>query len=100
MPEIEGGRSTFWLTSLTIDPTLARVDRTDLIEYLGRHDIEARPVWKPMHLQPLYREHRIVGGKTSERLFRDGICLPSGSSLIPSDRERVIALVRERFYAA
>lgn len=100
MPEIRGGRSTFWLTALTIDPSVAPIDRTTLIEYLDSYDIEARPVWKPMHLQPLYRDRPVIGGKVSERLFREGICLPSGSSLSVPDRERVIALIQEAFAAA
>ena len=90
MPEAPNCRSTFWLTALTIDP--AAVDRTN--EVVRRHleslNIESRPVWKPMHLQPLYGECEIVGGKVSEELFNSGLCLPSGSSLSSNDRTRVI----------
>jgi dTDP-4-amino-4,6-dideoxygalactose transaminase len=90
MPEAEGRRSTFWLTTLTVDPRLAGVTREDLRLHLETLDIEARPVWKPMHLQPLYRDAPVIGGKVSERLFDLGLCLPSGSSLSDRDRERVI----------
>jgi dTDP-4-amino-4,6-dideoxygalactose transaminase len=69
MPEISGGRSTFWLTTLTIDAKAARGNRTSLMEALEAENIEARPVWKPMHLQPLYSANRIIGGKVSQRLF-------------------------------
>jgi pyridoxal phosphate-dependent aminotransferase EpsN len=96
MPEIEGGHSTFWLTTLTIDPAVARTDRTRLMAAFEAENIEARPVWKPMHLQPLYRENRVVGGKVAERLFENGLCLPSGSSLQPKDRDRVIEIARSQ----
>ena len=95
MPEINGGRSTFWLTALTVDPNAAGTDRSALIEHLGSHDIEARPVWKPMHLQPLYRDRRVIGGSVAARLFELGLCLPSGSSLTDAQRDRVIELTRE-----
>jgi dTDP-4-amino-4,6-dideoxygalactose transaminase len=96
MPEISGGRSTFWLTALTIDPVAAGVDRTTLIDHLGEHDIEARPVWKPMHLQPLYRDNPVVGGAVSADLFERGLCLPSGSSLTDSERERVVDAIQAK----
>ena len=96
MPEISGGRSTFWLTALTIDPVTAGVDRTTLISYLGEHDIEARPVWKPMHLQPLYRENPVIGGAVSADLFERGLCLPSGSSLTESQREQVVDAIQAK----
>jgi dTDP-4-amino-4,6-dideoxygalactose transaminase len=59
-------------------------------------DIEARPVWKPLHLQPLYRGAESVGGEVAERIFEHGLCLPSGSALSPADQERIIAVVLER----
>ncbi|MGH8923773.1 MAG: aminotransferase class I/II-fold pyridoxal phosphate-dependent enzyme [Acidimicrobiia bacterium] len=96
MPEIEGSRSTFWLTALTIDPDLAGTDRSTVINLLESHDIEARPIWKPMHLQPLYRGCSSVGGAVAARLFETGLCLPSGSSLTADGRDRIISLVRER----
>ena len=91
MPEAEGCRSTFWLTCITIDPNEAGVTREDVRLHLESLDIEARPVWKPMHLQPVFERHRVFGGSVSERLFRDGLCLPSGSSLTDEQRERVVA---------
>jgi len=100
MPEIDGGTSTFWLTALTIDHTLAGTRAADVIALLDQNGIEARPVWKPMHLQPLYRGCEIVGGGVSESLFRNGLCLPSGSSLLPEQRERIIELIRESIEAS
>lgn len=90
MPEPGDARSTFWLTALTIDPELAGVDREDIRLHLESVDIEARPVWKPMHLQPVFEEFEVIGGEVSERLFRDGLCLPSGTSMTDEDRGRVI----------
>ena len=58
------------------------------------HDIEARPAWKPLHLQPLFADHERVGGAVAERIFDQGLCLPSGSSLPDADQDRVIELVR------
>ncbi len=89
MPEAEGCRSTFWLTCLTIDPDEAGVSREDVRLHLESLDIEARPVWKPMHLQPAFDECKAFGGKVSQRLFDDGLCLPSGSSLTEAQRDRV-----------
>lgn len=97
MPEAPEARSTFWLTCLTIDPAAAGVDREMVRLHLETLDIEARPVWKPMHLQPVFEKYRVYGGDVAARLFRDGLCLPSGSSLTPEDRDRVIAGVREAF---
>ncbi|MGI8517457.1 MAG: DegT/DnrJ/EryC1/StrS family aminotransferase [Acidimicrobiia bacterium] len=95
MPEIEGGRSTFWLTALTIDPMLSGRDRNAIMDLLESEDIEARPVWKPMHCQPLYRDSTVIGGIVAEELFNHGICLPSGSTLQPSDRQRIISLMHQ-----
>jgi dTDP-4-amino-4,6-dideoxygalactose transaminase len=96
MPEAPGCRSTFWLTALLVDPTEAGVTREDLRLHLEGFDIEARPVWKPMHLQPLYEGSPMFGGKVSERFFDLGLCLPSGSSLSDNDRSRVVDAIRER----
>jgi pyridoxal phosphate-dependent aminotransferase EpsN len=93
MPEAEGCHSTFWLTALTIDPDVAGVTSTDICRLLETHDIEARPVWKPMHLQPLYGRYQVRRGDVANELYERGLCLPSGSSLTDQDRERVASLV-------
>jgi dTDP-4-amino-4,6-dideoxygalactose transaminase len=82
---------------MLVDPVAAEISRDDLRVHLESLDIEARPVWKPMHLQPLYQDCRVLGGKVAERLFDLGLCLPSGSSLTDNDRERVVAAIKERF---
>jgi dTDP-4-amino-4,6-dideoxygalactose transaminase len=100
MPEAPGCRSTFWLTCLTIDPSQAGIDRETVRLHLESLDIEARPTWKPMHLQPLYMECDHLGGEVSRMLFETGLCLPSGSSLTPKERDRVIAGVLAAFRSA
>jgi len=94
MPEFDGSFSTRWLTCLTIDPRQFGATREDIRLALEADNIEARPVWKPMHRQPAYESCRCVGGPVADALFEDGICLPSGSSLNESDRDRVIAIVQ------
>ena len=95
MPETEGGRSTRWLTCITIDPEAFGASRVEVMAALEERNIEARPLWKPMHLQPVHAGCRVRGGGTAERLFERGLCLPSGSSLSPQDRDRTIRVIRE-----
>jgi dTDP-4-amino-4,6-dideoxygalactose transaminase len=97
MPEAVGNRSTFWLTTFTIDPTLAGVDREAVRLHLESLDIEARPVWKPMHLQPVFADCEVYGGAVSQRLFEHGLCIPSGSSLTESQRDQVVTEIRSVF---
>jgi dTDP-4-amino-4,6-dideoxygalactose transaminase len=93
MPEAEYGRSTRWLTCLTIAPKEFGATREDVRLALEAESIESRPVWKPMHLQPVFKQCRVRGGDVSERLFETGICLPSGSALSVEDLARVCAAV-------
>ena len=95
MPEASWGRSTRWLTCLTLDPDAFGADRTDVIERLAEENIEARPVWKPMHRQPVFEAFDCVGGGVAEDLFEKGLCLPSGSSLNVEELDRVAGLVRD-----
>ena len=94
MPEAGGGRSNRWLTTAAIDPVRFGATRDDVIEALGAENIEARPVWKPMHMQPVFAKARVFGGTVSERLFDQGICLPSGTGLAEDDLDRIAQLVR------
>lgn len=100
MPEAVNSYSTFWLTALTVDPAEAGIDREVVRLHLERLDIEARPAWKPMHLQPVFEEFRVYGGEVSSRLFDTGLCIPSGSNLSDDDRSRVVEAVREAFGAS
>lgn len=97
MPEASWGRHTRWLTTLTIDPVLSGVDREMIRLALEAENIEARPVWKPMHLQPVFAKYECVGGAVAERLFTNGLCLPSGSNLTETDLSRIVAVIRNLF---
>jgi pyridoxal phosphate-dependent aminotransferase EpsN len=92
MPEAPYGTATRWLTCATIDPR-AGMDREILRTALERADIEARPVWKPMHLQRAYSSAEIYGGTVGRHLFETGICLPSGSNLTNADMQRVLDVI-------
>jgi len=89
MPEHPAGRPTRWLTCLTLDPVRFGTDRAAVRLALAAENIESRPVWKPMHLQPAFSGCRVRGGAVAEDLFRRGLCLPSGSNLSQADRRRV-----------
>jgi len=97
MPEASWGHSNRWLTCLTIDSAIAGTDREQVRLALEKENIEARPVWKPMHLQPLYASAQKFGGAVAEEIFARGLCLPSGSNLSPADRARVAAIVKSCF---
>jgi pyridoxal phosphate-dependent aminotransferase EpsN len=94
MPEAPWGMSNRWLTCITIEPGAFGASREDVRLALEAEDIEARPVWKPMHLQPVFAGCRAVGGGVSARIFETGLCLPSGSGMPEADRARVISVVR------
>lgn len=95
MPEAPFGRATRWLTCLTINPTAFGADREQVRVALGKQQIEARPVWKPLHLQPVFAGCECIGGVIAEDLFEYGLCLPSGSNLTTEDLERVIHAIAE-----
>jgi dTDP-4-amino-4,6-dideoxygalactose transaminase len=90
MPEAPWGNATRWLTCLTIDPTAFGVDREHVRLALAEAQIEARPVWKPLHLQPIFEQYDRFGGEVAEDLFDRGLCLPSGSNLSDEDLACVI----------
>ena len=96
MPEAAWGRHTRWLTTLTIDPIAFGHDRESVRCALAQMGIEARPLWKPMHLQSLYAGCEVAGGAVAERLFAQGLCLPSGSNLGPAVIDQVAAVVRSQ----
>jgi pyridoxal phosphate-dependent aminotransferase EpsN len=90
MPEAPYGRSNRWLTCVLVDPKAFGASCEDIRLALAALNIESRPLWKPMHKQPVFRGCKAVGGKVSEMFFERGLCLPSGSSLTPADQARVI----------
>jgi pyridoxal phosphate-dependent aminotransferase EpsN len=95
MQEAEYGKSNRWLTTLTIDNKKTGINRNQIIEALEKENIESRPVWKPMHLQPLYKgaDYVSLDGDISKNLFENGLCLPSGSNLSEDDQNRVIDII-------
>jgi pyridoxal phosphate-dependent aminotransferase EpsN len=94
MPEATYAHANRWLSVVTLDPDTFGADREAVRLALEADDVEARPLWKPMHLQPVFAGCRVVGGTVGERLFAVGLCLPSGSAMTDADLERVAGLVR------
>ncbi len=101
MPEVSYGRSTRWLTVLTVDEKRCGVTATAIIDALAAQNIETRPVWKPLHLQPLFKSNKYYphspGESISDKLFAGGLCLPSGSNMSAEEQDRVIECVRKVF---
>jgi pyridoxal phosphate-dependent aminotransferase EpsN len=99
MPELKDTQSNRWLTALTINEKEAGVTAGEVLVALTKENIEARPVWKPLHLQPIfdglrYYPHR-KNDSVSDRLFQQGLCLPSGSNMAFDDQMRVIECIKE-----
>ena len=97
MCQPEGGdfNSNYWLTCITVEPEVAGFTREDVRLALDADNIESRPLWKPMHLQPVFKDAPFYGNGTSERLFEIGLCLPSGPTLTDEDVERVTKVVKQ-----
>ena len=95
MCQPEGGdfNSNYWLTCITVEPEEAGFTREDVRLALDEDNIESRPLWKPMHLQPVFKNAPFYGNGTSERLFEIGLCLPSGPTLTDEDVERVVKVI-------
>lgn len=89
--------SNHWLTAIVIDPAVAGITREDLRLGLEEGNIESRPLWKPMHMQPVFSDCKFYGGKVAEELFENGLCLPSGSNLTDDDRERIKKYIENIF---
>jgi len=94
MPDASYGRPTSWLTCITIDPASFGATNEDVRLRLEARDIESRPTWKPMHLQPAFSGCPMVGGAVSNAIFAHGLCLPSGSSLKEDELHTVCELIR------
>lgn len=95
MPEANYGRSTRWITCVLVDPELFGVTRGEIGQALEKENVESRPAWMPLHMQPLFNGCRIVGGSTSEEIFRKGLFLPSSSSLKLPELEKVVGVIRK-----
>jgi pyridoxal phosphate-dependent aminotransferase EpsN len=95
MPEAPFGRATRWLTCLLIDPASWGSTPAEICARMAAHEIEARPMWKPMHRQPVFAGCRVRGGHVADEIFRCGLCLPSGSNLSQADRHRVVDVFKQ-----
>ncbi|MDF2476040.1 MAG: pyridoxal phosphate-dependent aminotransferase [Sphingobacterium sp.] len=89
--------SNHWLTAITIDENKTGISREDLRQALLVENIESRPLWKPMHLQPIFQNSPYYGGNIAEELFNMGLCLPSGSNLTPTEKERIKSAIERKF---
>ena len=94
MPQASYGQSNCWLTCLLIDPQGFGATREQVRLALEAENIESRPCWKPMHLQPVFARHRVRGGAVAQNIFERGLCLPSGSNLKEDDLQRIIAVIQ------
>jgi dTDP-4-amino-4,6-dideoxygalactose transaminase len=98
MEEPQGFFSNRWLTTILIDPNESGgVTREEVRLSLENENIESRPLWKPMHLQPVFKAYPYYGGNMSESLFENGLCLPSGSNLREEELDRVLTCIRRLF---
>ena len=95
MPEALYGYSTCWLTCVTVTPSAFGANREQIRLALEEQNIESRPLWKPMHLQPAFAGCAVRGGEVAADLFDRGLCLPSGSSLTSGEQDRIIEIVAE-----
>ncbi len=103
MQEADYGKSNRWLTTLSVDEKSTGISRTHIIDTLEKENIESRPVWKPMHLQPLYNSYEYVRNDdrdVSAELFEKGLCLPSGSNLSENDQNRIIDIILDTIKSA
>ena len=99
MPEANFGKSNRWLTVLQVEETLFESSCEEIRLQLEKQNIESRPVWKPLHLQPLFQRYRCRGGAVAEKLFRQGLCLPSGSSMTEEDLLRVVSVIEQMSFS-
>ena len=95
MPSVPEGDPNYWLTVVTVDAQEFGASPEEVRKQLEHRDIEARPAWKPMHLQPAFADRPVRGGHVAEEIFRTGLCLPSGSSMSDADVDRVAEAVRQ-----
>ncbi|MFA2841475.1 aminotransferase class I/II-fold pyridoxal phosphate-dependent enzyme [Bacillus paranthracis] len=91
MPSNEWNEPNYWLSSMTLN---GKIRPIDVMEALEKENIESRPVWKPMHLQPFFEKYDFVGTDVSERLFENGVCLPSDTKMTDKDLDRVVKIIK------
>lgn len=93
-PEGDVFNSNYWLTCITVEPEEFGASREEIRLALNANNIESRPLWKPMHMQPVFKDAPYYGNGVSERLFEIGLCLPSGATLTDNDIERVVRVIK------
>ncbi|MET3319940.1 UNVERIFIED_ORG: dTDP-4-amino-4,6-dideoxygalactose transaminase [Peribacillus simplex] len=91
MPSNEWNKPNYWLSSITLNGMVRPID---IMEALEKENIESRPIWKPMHMQPFFEKYDFVGTNVSEKLFENGVCLPSDTKLTDEDLERVVEIIK------
>ena len=92
MPINEWNEPNYWLSCITLSGSVRPID---IIEALEKENIESRPIWKPMHLQPFYEKYDYIGGDVSEKLFENGVCLPSDTKMTDEDLDRVCCVIKK-----
>jgi dTDP-4-amino-4,6-dideoxygalactose transaminase len=97
MLEVSYGKSNCWLTVILTNPEEFGADREAVRLALEKENIESRPIWKPMHMQPVFKGCRVRAGRVSEDLFKRGLCLPSGTQMTEEDLGRVVNVIRSCF---
>ncbi len=95
VPEMSYGRHTRWLSVMLVDEQKFGKDREQIRLKLEDHNIESRPLWKPMHCQPVFQGYETIGGTLAESLFLQGLCLPSGTALTNDQLDYIISIVRD-----
>jgi len=91
MPELANSRGNRWLTALTF----AKTDYQKIMKALDNINVESRPLWKPMHMQPLFKDAKTYLDGTSEELFKNGLCLASSTTMIKKDIEKIVKAIKE-----
>jgi len=91
MPINDWNEPNYWLSVMTLKGSVRPLD---VMEALEKENIESRPVWKPMHMQPFFAEYDYVGGNVSEKLFENGVCLPSDTKMTDEDLERICSIIK------
>nr|WP_311197008.1 aminotransferase class I/II-fold pyridoxal phosphate-dependent enzyme [Aerococcus viridans] len=95
IPDHDYETSNHWLSALTLDPQV--ITPTEIIDALAKENIESRPVWKPMHMQPVFEEYDFIGGNVAQSLYENGVCLPSDSKMTNEQQQQVIEIIKGVF---
>ena len=95
MPDNEWNRPNYWLSCITLNDT--KVKPLDIMQALEAENIESRPIWKPMHMQPFFEKYDFVGTDVSQKLFENGVCLPSDTKMTDEDLFRICRIIKGLF---